>query len=427
MQAPLISIAILTVIYTVLLRRRIDLMSIAVAACVAYYSPILYGLITFHEQTAIPTAAASVVVAFQFVVLLGCMAVSDMLGLVCRRSPLPATTRWDAFGITIVCLGLLVAAFAQTPWESLTSPDKHRVMADSIGVFRSVGSIAAGLLPIVVARNRRLFPLLVSFGPAAFILYLGFRFPIVWGVCGVALIAASRNFPRPVLLTRQGVMLAVVGFGILFVALTYKHVYKSVKSGQLHRLEATFDRLVATPEHIIMVSEPQSISNMLDKVIKTDFLLSQDHFVDAGTSLLTPGSGWRERNFNARFQARFYSDRAGRVGNSPLAEIWAWGGAPWTVIGILLWGVVLVVLNVVNDMTRRSLAASTVTLLGIVWAVNWHRNDIRFTLILTGSAAGVWAMSVVVAAAMRFISRLRRSASGRRYVLQTPAIQDRHQ
>ena len=191
--------------------------------------------------------------------------------------------------------------------------------------------------------------------------------------------------------------------------MTYKHVYMAIKTTDSTKIAAAIDRVSTNPERIMLISEPQSISIMVDRTITEDFRLPSGHMTDAMLSILMPGSGWRDRNFNAQFQSRFYPDRRGGMGNSSLAEVWAWGNAPAVVLAAVAWCGLLLVLTLLFSSTRDGLARAAMMLVGLLWAVNVHRNDLRYTIVLSVAVLVLFALTTLVAALWRMVLRYRRA------------------
>ncbi len=382
-------------------RPRVDLLSIACATAVAYYLPIIMGVIDFRHHTGpeSPAGETYFIVAAVFLVVLVATVFYDC-ALVRQRSPRPFI---QSSGGTAVLFALAVvlglAAFWHTSWSDLMSTDKHRLMEQSSPTLRSLMSMAAGMLPIVAVCRRRLWLSVLAFVPAILVLFLGFRFPVLWAACGAILILARSNLRRPVALSGRGIAILALGLATFAGVMVYKHVYMAVKSTDQQKIEASLHRLSNQPERVLAVSEPQSICTLLDQSVKTGFRLSKGHMMDAATSVVTPGSGWRHRNFNAQFQGRYYANRRGKMGNSPLAELYAWGQMPATLIGVAVWGVGMVLFTVLIQRSRSTLIAAATTLAGLVWVVNVHRNDVRYTVVLVAAvfvlAAVAWCGSWV--------------------------------
>jgi hypothetical protein len=411
MHSILIFIVVFVLAYCVCCRRRIDLLTVAVGATVAYYTPIIIGQIDFrhHNGVITPDDRAMGAVAGLLLLLLFTLIIRDLLGLAGLRE---RSTYWDrskGVALSVVLSVLVILAFSRTPWSSLMSPDKHNLMEHSSGVFRSLAALAAGMLPILVATTRRWIPTALALLPALILLYLGFRFPLVWGVCGIVLMVGAGRLRGPVLMSRRGLMLVAAGLFLFLGVMTYKHVYMAIKTADSVKIAAAIDRLSTNPERVMLISEPQSISIMVDRTITEDFRLPSGHMTDAIVSMFTPGSGWRYRNFNARFQSRFYPDRRGGMGNSPLAEVWAWGHAPAVAIAAVAWCGLLLVLTLLFSSSRDGFARAAMTLVGLLWAVNVHRNDLRYTIVLSIAVLVLWALTTLVAALWRVASKYKRA------------------
>lgn len=97
------------------------------------------------------------------------------------------------------------------------------------------------------------------------------------------------------------------------------------------------------------------------------------------------------------------------MGNSPLAEVWAWGHAPAVAIAAVAWCGLLLVLTLLFSSSRDGFARAAMTLVGLLWAVNVHRNDLRYTIVLSIAVLVLWALTTLVAALWRVASKYKRA------------------
>ena len=88
-------------------------------------------------------------------------------------------------------------------------------------------------------------------------------------------------------------------------------------------------------------------------------------------------------------------------GIPPLAEVWAWGHAPAVVLAAVAWCGLLLVLTLLFSSTRDGLARAAMMLVGLLWAVNVHRNDLRYTIVLSVAVLVLFALTTLVAALLR--------------------------
>jgi hypothetical protein len=408
MHSTLILVVTAALGYCLFFRRRVDLLTIAVGAAIAYYMPIIIGRIDFrhHESVIRPDIRSMAIVAATLLLLIVTMVIRDLFDRVGLRERSVRLGRGEVGSVLIILMALVGVAFWNTPWASLISTDKLQLMADSSSLFRALAAMAAGLLPIIVSTRRAWIPTAIAFIPAIVFLVIGFRFPLVWAACGSVLVLGAGKTRVPVLVSRRGFVLVSAGLFLFLGVMTYKHLYMSIKTGDSVKIMASIDRLLKNPDQVILISEPQSICVMVDQTITSGFKLPEGHFTDSMLSMFTPGSGWRHRNFNAQFQATFYPDRRGGMGNSPIAELWAWGGGLAVTLGVAAWSGLLLMLALISGRSQRGLSTAAVSLVGLLWAINVHRNDLRYTIILSIAVVVMWCMASLLASIWRFVSRL---------------------
>lgn len=338
MQTLFIAVAIFGILYFLLARRTVDLLSLGYASACAYFLPGFFGEVIYPLEGASLHGIYIEIVDDTYLVmtlvLLSIIAAAKLLPVGFTNAPIRPETKSY---MTPVAVAWGIIGFLMTVntvgYDVITSVDKNLILEEYTrwGMIWSLGA-TIGLALAVTGKRPRLG--LISLALLLIEVYVGFRSSLAAAVMATFLLILFRDGEQRLVLNRPGVML--LGLAGSYFLFAYKLIYVAVKAGDWQYLS----NALSNPDfyiNAVMHSEPFLTQAILNQVMIENYYVGPGHLTSllASFILFAPELGFEVSGFNDLVQPHLF----GSITQSGIAaNIWAEGYAigGWPVLVVFI-------------------------------------------------------------------------------------------
>jgi hypothetical protein len=373
----------------ILLRRRgFDVFALALASCVIYFLPGLFGFGFFVEAdvpyVSLLLPGSYMCMSVVLSVLIAFAVVHDALGRFSAGRFEVWTFEADQFtaptSLTVATVALAATLLTIGP-EALTQQKK--LFIDELGYTYWTFEIFASLGTLIAFAQHRFQLLFAGILLLMVDLMLGFRLGAITTILGALLLAGAEWSDRR-LLTRWRLLLVL---GLFFLAaLVWKEMISGVKEGLSSGDFSILVNVLVSPNSYadaFFRSEPFVTTTILNEVVRNHYELPAAQLSGAFAIVLpfVASLDIEAATFGSLFQRDLFPEVKFGMAHNIWAQMHSIGGLLGVASYAIVFGLVIVVLQVLIRRTRGSLAAF-LALSAAYWAFYSHRNDFFYQLIL---------------------------------------------
>jgi len=395
-QALFLSVALVTFLYVITTKRRVDFLSLSYFGAAIYFMPGFWGftyyLNSYNQPIYVPISQSAYLI---MAIVLGIIAVGIKL---CRPYEIHFTPSRSVstqyWSLLVLTTGSLVMLYVQRG-AILSAPDKMLILEEYSSKWLTLfetGALATIVTALYSGNRRYLFLALLA---APVDLYLGFR--VVTAFAGAAFMYTYLGDKGRLRLFTQW-RLALFLLSLLYGALLYKQFIYATKAHDTSLLL----RLVndgSTYSLAIIHSEPFVVVNTLNVATETPFALDFSYVWTWPLALIPflPSVGLDlSDDFIRQFQSVILPGLSYGIGGNPWAELYLMGSLPLVILGALGYVAVLRLISRYAAHSRFSTVQIASISVGSIWCFYFNRNEIFFQLNMTRNAVFMCAAGWVI-------------------------------
>ncbi|MEM7393794.1 MAG: hypothetical protein AAF492_15745, partial [Verrucomicrobiota bacterium] len=363
-------------------RRTFDWLTVAYFSACIYFMSGFFGYVLFFESRYELSNGSYLIMCLVLLVLFLTTIVYDLTPVPEREEEQPHDRGASHHLGLYLFLFSLVGFFMSYRYsgEAFFYPRKAEMM-ETFNRWHVLW-MSSVIMSTILSYNARRHLLLAGLAlQQLFLVYVGFRMPLVLSVIGIFTLHIYRKGPRRFLLSNTRVIL--LGLAFVFLVFAYKRIYIYVKLGEIK--QGYYERL-ATPHFFtdtFLKSEATVQALIINEVLQERFRVGPEHvkenLVQAFINPFRSLSDRREVSFNSKFQPTLFSEIRGGMASSIWAEMWSSGG--WGLLAAWIFFYTAVLYLGCWFMARISHAAQGVLACWLpFWSFFVHRNDLNALL-----------------------------------------------
>lgn len=421
MQAIFFIIYLFAALYQILARRRIDVFSVAVAGCCAYFVPGLFGWVVDPNEFAndswrLRTMPLDPLWYGVAAIVLGSVLLTEMIydqkdamGVRrgCRKSAMQVgllcgTACSVAGWLTFVALVFDVTTAGSALW----SLDKSEVLAAASGwtILRNSSCCVAAVL-LIGGRNRLILAAVVV---TLFVdVFSGHRSTAAMLVTSCILFSSRAAIRTRLIIEKPRVVGAIFLFAA--VVICYKAIYVFIKAGDLSAIA----ELVGGGRFLnvaVFSSEPFVTQAILNDTLRYGLSVPPSQIliqVLQNFMLFAPNLGLETQGFGETAASVFYPSVEWGVASNIWAQMIAAGGTAGLLVFLVVFNTVLLLLA---SMIRRGgeVVSRGAAIVASYWAFFIHRNDVGYILNIEKRRLLCLGLCLFIAVLVHWRSFLRR-------------------
>jgi len=373
-------ITVLSLIYFVFVKKRVDLYTLAFVSALVYFLPAFFGF-TAHSvgKVRVFQAIQTNQYLIMFFVLLSIVLSSFIFDLIKNKDNRFVGDEARNKYILLFSLGVLLFSLFMMIFSMGVSNILSEDKADVLGArnrWYVLFSVVVPLYGLIAAFQKNNFHFIVSVISVLFLTFIGFRTPLmIFVLSGGLIYFSSLNRPIYKVINLKSFFASTFLIMFLFV---YKKIYVQVKLGNW---DVVKERLTSSELYIAAIteSEPFVTQDILNSTlryagnIEFDFISGfLSSFMLFGDEILNTSNG-----FMKFVNSTLYSHIDYGVASNIWAQMYALGG--WT--GIIIFSIVfnsVIALFVIGMKTRFLTVKVLYANLGVLWVFALHRNDFSY-------------------------------------------------
>jgi hypothetical protein len=380
--------------YFLLKNRYFDFFTVAFFSSIVYFMPGFFGYVGLYsnlhwdyseilpETYFIMISVMASIVLFAFI--------SDLIQ---KDSSKIIKIKHDLY-VGSIALVLSIASFLMeymTVGNSMFANDKADIL-ESLSRWTILFEYFLVLAILIFYDKQKYFILLFAFYFVYIdLVFMHFRSVLVWTIIGILI--SSLNHKGKIRLYKYWKQ-SIILFGFFIFALAFK----MLSGGMI----VDFDSLIQVIKSedflllLFMTSEPFTIQEILNEVVKNDFESSPFQFSGLLGLLVPflPEIGFNVISFNDLFQPYLFSNVDYGMANNIWAQMWSAGGYFLFFIFIIIYNYILYIGSKYIRYTEGSLKIFIIFLM-VIWSFYIHRNDIVGQLTLEKRAFIIYLVALV--------------------------------
>jgi hypothetical protein len=412
-QWVLISVVILSALYFIWARRRVDAFSVAFFSAVIYFLPGIAGYTlapaTPDVPIRLPMALAPEAITIMVAVTSSILFAGFLWNEFDKRQSAPGWVLEDSVLASWIAIALGSVGLVLTVFESdglVFTGDKVAVM-ELIGRNHLLWQMGATIGTVLAHARKQRIVALAGWVLLCVDLWVGFRYAIATTFIAVVISRFGDSPPLRLGFVRVRVILLVLAGGLSFFLI--KNLDEFIRAGDFGPVATRLSDPVWYANEIL-TSEPFTTQTILNEIVRRDFRTDFDHLTVTGYHLIVFSTelGREKVGFNAQFQPQLFPAVKSGLASNIWAQMWSAGGWPLlAAFGTVFLGGLAILSRLLRsaDPSVRSYAAIAVA----YWAFYLHRNELQVAVGSQKLLLGIWVGCVVSAIVLERVALALRS------------------